>query len=175
MTNDAFKGGGFLPELREKTKGSMRTDLIITADLGLLRAYRIVQGINDRQPHLELVDELRPESAHEKLSEQLTDQAGRFPKGGGSGNVTGDLSAGERHNLELEQKRRLIKLLAERINALLAEETVTGCFMAASAPIHTELLGALTATVRAKIEKIVPFDLTKAEPRELLERFQRER
>lgn len=162
-----------MPESREKFKSTMRTDLIITADLGLLRAYRIVQGVHDRQPRLELIDELRPESAHEKLSEQLTDQAGRFPKGGGPGNVPGDLSAGERHNLELEQKRRLIKLLAQKINALLGEERVTGCFMAASAPSHTELLDALDATARAKIEKILPLDLTKADPQELLDRFQR--
>jgi hypothetical protein len=70
----------------------MNTKLIIVADLGLLRAYREVQGPTDRQPHLELIEELKLERAHEKLSDQVTDQAGRFPRGGGAGNIPGDLS-----------------------------------------------------------------------------------
>jgi hypothetical protein len=82
---------------------SPKSNLVIAADLGLLRAYRVVQGVTDRRPHLELVEELKPENAHQKLSDQVTDEAGRFPKGGGTGHVQGDLSVGERHNLELEQ------------------------------------------------------------------------
>ena len=43
----------------------MNTKLIIVADLGLLRAYRQTQSAADRQPHLKLIAELKPATAHE--------------------------------------------------------------------------------------------------------------
>lgn len=95
--------------------------LIIVADLGLLRVYREVKRPQDREPHLELIEELKPEAAHEKLSDQVTDQAGRFPRGSGANMTTGDLSAGERLNLDAEQTRRLISRLAETINVQLPD------------------------------------------------------
>lgn len=47
------------------TSHGYNTKLIIVADLGLLRAYREVQGLGDREPHLELTEELKPEAAHQ--------------------------------------------------------------------------------------------------------------
>ena len=151
----------------------MNTKLIIVADLGLLRAYREVQELGDREPHLELTEEFKPEAAHQKLSEQLTDQAGRFPRGGGTTSVPGDLSVGERLNLETEQARRLIALLAERINALMTGEAVSTCSLAVSAPIHKQLLEALSPEARAKISRILASNLSKTDPSELPEHFAR--
>lgn len=149
----------------------MKTKLIIAADLGLLRAYRVVQGREDRQAHLELVDELQPESAHQKISDQLSDQAGRFAKGSGVDGVPGDLGSGEQHDFRLEQHRRLIKLLAGKINSLLADESVAGCFLAASVPIHRRLLDQLAAPAHKKITTTLALDLAKSEPAELLAHF----
>jgi len=151
---------------------SLKTNLVIVADLGLLRAYRVVQGVTDRQPHLELVEELKPENARQKLSEQVTDAAGRFSKGGGTYHVAGNLSVGERHNLELEQTRRLVSLLAGKINALLADDRVEGCWLAASSPIHLQLLDELTAAGRARIYETLALDLTKVPPAALIEKLQ---
>lgn len=64
---------------KPKLENTMTTKLVIVADLGLLRGYRETQNAADRQSHLELIEELKPEIAHQKLSDQLTDQAGRFP------------------------------------------------------------------------------------------------
>ncbi len=86
----------------------MNKTLLIVADLGLLRAYRETKNMVDRQPHLELIEELKLENAHQKLSDQVTDQAGRFPRGGGAANISGDLSAGGSLNSEAEQNRRLL-------------------------------------------------------------------
>lgn len=130
---------------------SLKTNLVLDTDLGLFRASPVVQGAADRQPHLELVEELKPERAHQKFSEQVTDEAGRFPKGGGVNHIAGDLSVGERHNLELEKTWRLIRLLAGKINALMADDRVEGCWLVASASIHLQLLGELTAAARPKI------------------------
>lgn len=145
-----------------------KTNFFITADLGLLRAYRLVQDTADRQPHLELVEELKPEAAHQKVADQVTDASGRFPKGGGAGHVAGDLSAGEQHNADLEQTRRLITLLATKINSLLTVDTVESCCLAVSAPIHLRLLDELTTPVRAKISQSLALDLAKLHPTELL-------
>ena len=150
-----------------------KTSLVIVTDLGLLRAYRVIQGRTDHHPHLELVDELRPHVAHQKISDQLSDQAGRFAKGSGASIVPGDLSSGEPHDLDLEQPRRLIKLLAGKIHDLLADVSVATCSVAASAPILRRLLDQLTAPVRAKIAATLALNLTKSDPGELLAHLRR--
>lgn len=151
----------------------MNQALLIVADLGLLRAYRETQSIADRQPHLELIEELKPESAHQKLSDQVTDQAGRFPRGGGGANIPGDLSAGESLNTEAEQDRRLMNQLAGRINALLADDAVTRCSIAISGAIHNQLLEAIDPKARAKIGQVLASNLAKTDPSELHAHFAR--
>lgn len=151
----------------------MKKTLIIVADLGLLRAYLETQNAGDRHPHLERVEELKLESAHEKMSDQVTDQAGRFPKGGGAQNIPGDLSAGESLHSEAEQSRRLISQLARRINTLLAEDAVTRCSLAVSGAIHKQLLEALDPKARAKIVQSLASNLTKTDPQELVGHFAR--
>ena len=152
----------------------MNKTLIIVADLGLLRAYRETQNVADRQPHLELIEDLKLESAHEKLSDQVTDQAGRFPRGGGSANISGDLSAGESLNAEAEQNRQLISQLAGRINALLADNAVTSCSIAISGAIHNQLLEAIHPKARAKIGQVLALNLAKTDPSELQAHFARQ-
>jgi hypothetical protein len=156
----------------DRSSRSIKLNLVIVTDLGLLRAYRVAQSCMDRQPHLELIEELRPEAAHQKISDQMSDQAGRFAKGGGPGSVPGDLSAGEQHDCKLEQRRRLIRLLADKMNTLLSDESVGRCSLAASAPIHLQLLDALSGPSRAKIATLLALDLTKTDSAELLKHFQ---
>ncbi|HQZ29746.1 MAG: host attachment protein [Verrucomicrobiales bacterium] len=147
--------------------------LLIVADLGLLRAYRVTQNDADRQPHLELVEESKPESAHGKLSDQVTDQAGRFPKGGGSASIPGNLAAGENLNAEGEQERQLIKEMAGRIDALLIDKAVTRCSIALSGAIHNQVLEAIAPEARAKIGEVLASNLAKTPPSELPSHFQR--
>lgn len=151
----------------------MNKTLIIVADLGLLRAYRQIQDVGDRQPHLQRIEESKLETAHEKLSDRLSDQAGRFPRGGGAANVSGDLSAGESLHSENEQTRRLVRQLAERINALLADNEVTGCSLAVSGAIHNQLLEAIDPKARAKIVQSLGSNLTKTDPEALIGHFAR--
>jgi len=151
----------------------MHKTLFIVADLGLLRAYRETQNVADRQPHLELIEELNLERAHQKLSDQLSDQAGRFPRGGGAANISGDLSAGESLNSEAEQSRRLISQLAGRINTRLAKNEVPRCSLAVSGAIHKQLLEALDPKARAKIVHCLASNLTKTDPQALAEHFAR--
>ena len=149
----------------------MNKTLLIVADLGLLRAYRETQNNADRKPHLELVEELKPESAHQKFSDQVTDQAGRFPRGGSHATTSGVLSADESLHKEAEQNRQIISKLAARINALLADNAVTRCSIAISGAIHNQLLEAIDPKARAKIGQILASNLTKTNPNELLAHF----
>lgn len=149
----------------------MNKTLLIVADLGLLRVYHETQNVADRQPHLELIEELKLESAHQKLSDQVSDQAGRFPRGSGSGNIAGDLSAGERLPLAAEKNRRLISQLAGRINALLTDPAVTRCSLAASGAIHNQLVAAIDPQVRDKISQVLAANLTKTDPQALAGHF----
>jgi hypothetical protein len=151
----------------------MNTKLIIVADLGLLRAYRQTQKAKDRQPHLELITELKLAKAHEKLSDQVSDQAGRFPSGGGAAGISGDLSAGEQLHKGIEQDQRLIQKLAEKINELLANVKVTNCVLAASTPIHKQLLDALEPKARDKISQVLASNLAKKAPNELPGHFEK--
>jgi hypothetical protein len=144
--------------------------LIIVADLGLLRAYREVQGLTDRQPHLELVAEWATATDTERPSES----PGRFPRGNGAGShVPGDLSAGERQHLEAELSRRHLGQLAEQINGLVSQATVGSARLAASPPIHKQLLNALHPQVRTKIRSVLASNLTRTHPGELPEHFAR--
>ena len=151
----------------------MNKALIIVADLGLLRAYRETQNVADRQPHLELIEELKLERAHQQPSDHLTDQAGRFPRGSGGANIPGDLSAGESLNSESEHSRRRIAQLAGNINTLLADDDVTRCSLAVSGPIHKQLLEALDPKARAKIVQSLASNLTKTDPQALAGHFAR--
>ena len=151
----------------------MKKKLIIVADLGMLRAYRVKSGASGRHAQLELVDEMDSKAAHEKRSDQVSDQAGRFPRGGGALRVSGNLSAGEQLNQEDEQDHRLIVRLANRINALLADDQVVSCACAASAPIHKQLFEALEPNARVKIGQVLASNLVKTAPNELLGHFEK--
>jgi hypothetical protein len=143
--------------------------LIIATDLGLLRVYRVTRGGPGRGPHLALLEEYRPAEAHQKLSEQVTDQAGRFPGGIRPGGAV--LSAGERHDLQQEQGRRLLREMARRIDAHLDDSEVERACLAVSAPIRHQLLAALQPRLREKLNQVLPLDLTHADPKELLAHF----
>ena len=81
------------------------------------------------------------------------------------------MSDGERHNIELESRKRLVRQLAQRFNLLARGPEVECCLLAASREINHQLLEELEPAVRAKIEKNVPADLTKLERAEILRHF----
>lgn len=144
--------------------------LIIATDLGLLRVYRVVRGGPGRGPHLALVEEFRPPEGNLKLSEQVSDQPGRFPGAKRPGGAI--LSAGERHDLRQEKGRRLLREMARRIDSHLENPEVESACLAVSAPIRNQLLEALQPKLRDKITRVLPRDLTHAEPKEILSQFE---
>lgn len=146
----------------------MKNKLVVVTDLGSLKAYKLEQNNFGRTPRLELLQELEIADAHEKLTDKVSDLAGRFGKGGGPG--TG-ASAGERHNIELEHRKRLVRQLTDRVNGLARPREVEGVYFSASKEINHQILEGLEPGVRAKIERNIAADLAKLEKAELLKRF----
>lgn len=145
----------------------MKNKIVVVTDLGSLKAYQLVNAQPGVSPRLELIEELQLNGAHQKLTEQVSDLGGRFGKGG-QGNGT---SAGERHNIELEHRKRLVKQLTEKLSHLLRADGVDGCFFAASKEINHPITEALAPQLRAKLLKNLSADLTKLSKTELLERL----
>jgi hypothetical protein len=149
----------------------MKNTLVVVADLGCFKAYRLENDHLDRSPRLEPVQEFNNAGAHDKLGGKVTDLAGRFPRKTGAAHTTGAMSDGERHNIELESRKRLVRQHAQRLNALARTTDFDRCLLAASREINHQLLDELEPQVRAKIEKNIPVDLTKLERAEILQHF----
>ncbi len=149
----------------------MKNTLVVVTDLGCLKAYRLENSHPNQTPRLELVEEFNSAEAHGKLVDTVSDLAGRVPRGTSVPNAAGAMSDGERHNIELEKRKRLVRQLAQRLNALARGTEVERCLLAASREINNQLLEELEPQVRAKSEKNVSADLTKVERAELLRYF----
>lgn len=148
-----------------KAHERMKPKLVIVADLGLLKAYRLEATLKGT-PHLELLEEVIIEDAHHRLVEKVTDLSGRHvsPTAKKWGTPRSD-----DHNLKLEFKRRLIRTIADHIERLVKANRETTCCLAAHKEINHLIMDALPKPVRARIETNLARDLVKATRKELLE------
>jgi hypothetical protein len=106
----------------------MKSTLVVVADLACLKAYKLEETQVTRTPRLELVDHYENADAHGKLVDKVTDLSGRFPRGG----TAGAMSDGERHNIQLEMRKRLGRQLAHRLNNLARDNGIERCLVAFS-------------------------------------------
>jgi hypothetical protein len=149
----------------------MKNTLVIVTDLGGFKAYRLENHQPKPTRRLLPVEEFDNADAHGKLGEKVSDLSGRFPRSTGASRAAGALSDGERHNIELESRKRMVRQIAQRVNALARDKNIDACLLAASREINRQLLDELEPEVRAKIEKIVAADLTKLERTEIMQHF----
>jgi hypothetical protein len=149
------------------------TSLIVTADRGSLKAYRVTETPN-RGPSLQLVQAVDFTDAHGRYQDKLTDQAGRFPAGDGGGQAGSGRhmnAIGERQALETENDRRIFRQLAESIADVVTTESVEGWSFAAPSPIYNSIVDLLPAAVRERIVEHVKSDLVKIEVANLPQHF----
>jgi hypothetical protein len=149
------------------------TSLIITADRGSLKAYRVAETPN-RGPSLQLVQAVDFTDAHGRYQDKFTDQAGRFPVGdggGAAGSGRHQNAITEQQRLELETDRRIFRQLAESIADVVNTEGTEGWSFAAPASIHTAIVDLLPAAVRERIVEHVKSDLVKTEVSNLPQHF----
>lgn len=147
----------------------MKNTLLVVADLGGFKAFKLENNHLNRTPRLELLEQYNNHAAHRRLVEKVSDFSGRFPRGGTK--ACGAMSDGERHNIGLESRKRLVRQLAHRLNLLARHADVERCFLAVSKEINHQLLEQLEPQVRAKIAKNVPADLTKLGRTDILRHF----
>lgn len=142
--------------------------IIITVDLGHFKAYRITSDPLGR-PIIELIESYDSIEGHGKLSEKLSDIAGRFVGGGGKGEVA--KGYGEPHHLESETIKKIEKMIAMDINALINKEECESWYLAAGKKINKGIINKLEPEVKAKLEKNIPEDLTKVRKSDILSHF----
>jgi len=149
----------------------MKRKLLVLADLGHFKAYRLEEDQNFSQPRLQLLEQWDT-NVPRHLSEELTDQAGQFRKGTVPAGAS-NLSDGEEHNLDLERRRRALKTVATHLRALLnrKEIDVDGCYFAASSEINGAILNELDQQTRSQIQKNVCANLTRLNSDQVIAQF----
>ncbi|HEV3099244.1 MAG TPA: hypothetical protein VGY75_05985 [Candidatus Udaeobacter sp.] len=93
----------------------MKSKLLIVADLGLVKAYKLDFTPN-HTPRLEQLEEIELEEAHSRLLGKLTDEAGRHSS---PAQKNWGAPLADDHNFKLEFKRRLIRQISDHIRRLI--------------------------------------------------------
>lgn len=141
--------------------------IIIVADLGHFKVYEVSKNPLE-SPRIELKKSYDIIKAHGRLGEKLSDEAGRFGIKGGKEGIKG---YGEPHNIELENRKKLIKQISSDINDLIKKAEPSGWYLAASKSINNQILKNLEPSVREKLLKNVMADLTKKHKSGILDYF----
>jgi hypothetical protein len=142
----------------------MTDKLIVLADLGRVKAFRVTRDILTSKPQVELVYDCEFPEAHGRVADKLTDQAGRFYSSGSNG-----ASIRENNHLREENERRLIRLVAEKISDLVQAERCW--YLAAGESINGRIVELLHPEARAVLFKNIPSDLVKTPKEQLLDHF----
>lgn len=141
--------------------------IIIVADLGHFKAYEVSKNPLE-SPRIELKRSYDIIGAHGRMREKLSDEAGRFAMKGGKKGLKG---YGEPHNIELENRKKLIKQIASDINELIKNEKPSEWHLAASKSINNQILDNLEPAIKELLGKNIMADLTKKHKSELLDYF----
>jgi hypothetical protein len=146
--------------------------IIIAANLGNVRVLKYREAGEDPIEQEHLVEEAG-ESGKEhvkSIHETVTDQSGRFTRGGAVGLETG-MSYGEEHHLKAEIVRSALKKIAARVEHVLAAEDHPAWILAAPMPILARLEESLSTVSRKSLLSSVGADLTRCPLAEMEERF----
>ena len=118
--------------------------------------------------HLQEIPEESFTDIAEPLGEVVTDQQGRFARGGGPSGGGSGMSAGENHQLKTEMERRHLNELVKRIDAAVSASPFDRWVLVAPQSIAGRITDALSAGTREKLSETIPGDLVKL-PLEKLE------
>lgn len=137
--------------------------LVVVTDRGHFHAYR-----SQDDGSLSKVDAMQMNEALDKLSDQVTDQAGGFSahESHGQGNSTG-----ERLPLEAELEARSIRKIGERIKELYNEQPFDHWGLIAAAEINNAILDQVDPPLREKLSVNLKRNLTNESPEELRQRL----
>jgi len=143
--------------------------LIIAVDLGHFKAYKVSTD-SPGSPKINLVESYDSMEGHGKLGEKLSDEAGRFGVGGGKNGAA--KGYGEPHNIELESEKKTARLIAKDIATILEREGIKKWWFAAGDKINSLVIENLGADIKAKMDKNITLNLTKAKKSEIMKHFE---
>jgi hypothetical protein len=141
--------------------------IIVVADLGHFKAYKITKDPLESH-RVTLIKSYDSVEGRTKLSDKVSDSAGRF-KRGGKETAKGH---GERHNIEIETESKLIKTISRDINSLIVSEKCNKWYLAAGEKINRQITDKVKPEVKAKLDKNITANLTKIGKSEILNYFQ---
>jgi hypothetical protein len=156
---------------RRQSKFDMNKTLIITTDLGTFKAFEVIERLQASSRSLLDLDSFETVHADNRISRRLANQAGQFGKGATSFAAINDGANGERHNIQLEDNRRSLEIIASRIQEIVSDPKVDAWFFAAPAEINAAILNRVSATAKAKIVRNLKCNLVNAPKDDLIERF----
>ena len=142
----------------------MTDKMIVLADLGRVKAFRVTYDMMTSKPQMELIYDCEFLEAHGRMGDKVSDLAGRFPQSGTPGS-----SNGENHNLRVETEKRLIRLVADKIGELVVGQRYW--FLAAAEGINGRILEQLRPETRTSLYKNVTADLVKTPKQQVLDHF----
>jgi hypothetical protein len=143
--------------------------LIIAVDLGHFKAYKVSTD-SPGSPVIDLIESYDSIEGHGKLREKLSDEAGRFGMGGGKNGAA--KGYGEPHNIELESEKKTARLIAKDIAAIIEREGIKKWWFAAGDKINSLVIENLGPDIKAKMDKNISLNLTKAKKSEILKHFE---
>ena len=147
----------------------MEKTIIITTDLGHFKAYRVTKDPPDISPRVTLIKSYDSIEGHGKLGDKLSDAGGRFRRSGGKDEVA--KGSGERHNIELEMEKKLSKMIAKDIDALIESENCDEWYLASAKKINRKIIDNLKPEVKDRLVKNITADLTGVGKSEILSHF----
>lgn len=145
----------------------LENTVVIVADLGELKAFRVIEheGIVENEEvishSLELIADENFISGRKKLGETLSDSSGNFNKG-----------TLEDHNLKTEKEDSTIKDIAENIEKIIIKVKPKQLFLAFPKEHNHELKEKLGHQSKVVLEKIIVADLVKTNKEEILSHFE---
>lgn len=134
--------------------------IIIVADMGELKSYKVQMITATNRFHLELQNDLNYIEGRESMSETLSDGRGRF------GHESGD-DLGAEH----EGEQRLVRKIADDISKVLATAQPLSAYLAFPPKHHKELTSALSDRAQKALTKNIAADLVKCPVEDLLSHF----
>src|ERR1700761_7496509 len=122
----------------------MKNTLVLVTDFGGFKAFRLENDQPHSSPRLELLEEYKDAEANRRLGDQVSDLSGRFPRRTGPAGTGGAMSDGERHNIQLEKRKRGVRKPGGKLDSLMQDPESEQCFLAASREIMNPLLQELS-------------------------------
>lgn len=144
----------------------LENTIIIVADLGELKAYKIhendgsLSGEFENSYGLEMIVDENFIEGRKKMSELMSDSTGRM--------IHDTL---EEHNAMAEKDNRVLKDIAKTIEEIVVDQEPSQIFLAFPKEHNNELIEKLRYDVKDLIEKNIHSDLVKTDKSKLLSHF----